>query len=68
MVNSITDEGAETSFDTSQQLSLVGSYWPQDWARLSVQLGYGDYAFEDGDDEVLYGSLRFTMMLGPHLH
>ena len=68
LVNSITDEGAETSFDTSQQLSLVGSYWPQDWARLSVQLGYGDYAFEDGDDEVLYGSLRFTMMLGPHLH
>lgn len=68
LVNSIKDEGEETSFDSSQQISLVGSYWLRDWARLSLQLGYGDYAFEDGDDEVLSGSLRFTMMLGPHLH
>ncbi|MBL6601087.1 MAG: hypothetical protein ISP41_19535 [Alphaproteobacteria bacterium] len=68
LVNSVKDEGEETSFDSSQQISLVGSYWPRDWARISVQLGYGDYAFEDRGDEVLFGSLRFTMMLGPHLH
>lgn len=68
LVNTVKDEGEETSFDSSQQISLVGSYWPRDWARLSLQLGYGDYAFEDGDDQVLFGSLRFTMMLGPHLH
>jgi hypothetical protein len=68
MINSITDEGEETTFNSSQQTALVGSYWLNDWARLSGQVGYGDYAFEDGNDEVMHGSLRFTMQLGPHFH
>ena len=68
LVNTVTDEGEETGYGSSRQISLVGSYWPNDWSRLSFQLGYGDYAFEGGDDEVLHGSIRFTMQLGPHLH
>ena len=68
LINSVTDEGEETSYDSSQQGAFVGSYWLNDWARLSGQVGYGDYAFEDGSDEVMHGSLRFTMQLGPHFH
>ncbi len=68
LVNSITDEDEKTSYDSSEQISLVGSYWFNDWARLSGQVGFGDYAFEDGNDEVMHGSLRFTMQLGPHFH
>jgi len=68
LTNSVTDEGTETNFDSSYRTSLVGSYWPRDWARLSFQIGYGEYAFEEEDDEVLSGSIRFTMQLGPHFH
>lgn len=59
-------DGTSQSFDDSTRLSAMLDFSPSEFSRLRLQVARGEYATEDGDEEVWQVSIQWMISLGSH--
>ena len=59
-------DGTSQSFGDSTRLSAMLDFSPSEFSRLRLQVARGEYATDDGDEEVWQVSVQWMISLGSH--